>query len=825
MLEDENVKAIVGNFRDITERKLAEEKIEKSEKRFRAIIENNVDAIALLDEKGKVLYHSPGAERMLGYTQNETTGKTGSDFFHPDDIAGMLDRLQTALNNPGKPIFRTNRMRHKDGHYLWMEGTTTNLLEDENVRAFVGNFHDITERKLAEEKLVHANRLYAFISQINQTIVHVTDKHTLFKKACNIAVDTGKYQMAWIGEVDTLQKIISLTESAGIPGEALPLFNSVRYDENGPQERAIETEAYYVCNDVGNDLETISWKPFATRYGLHSCMLLPIKKAGIVVATFNLYSSELNLFDEQEIRLLQEVSGDISFALDVFEKERHKKEIEDKIIHSELRLKQAQAIAQLGSWELDFETGVAIWSEEFCKIHGLPTYDNIQTYQSWISLIHPEDLAHAKRITNEGRRKLANFNLHHRIVRKDGAIRAIYSQAEFIFNAAGAPIGLHGVSHDITEMKDSEKALAQSEANLRQLMDLIPQGIFAKDFNGQYIFVNKNFAASYGLTAEEMINKSILETIPAENEAAAFLEQDREVILSGVPKIIPEHPFIDHFGNKHIFHTVKVPYTVAGTNKKAALGVTIDITQQKKAEAERTKIIADIVRRNNDLEQFSHIVSHNLRAPVANILGLVDIMQNIGISEAEETIVTEGIHTAAQNLDMVIRDINNILDLKSAVNEKRELVNLDQLLQAVMLTIGSSASDESIEITGNFSEVEEIFTVKSYLYSIFFNLISNSIKYKCADKPALIKITTERTPKGVVIKFKDNGLGINLEKEREFVFGLYKRFHLHKEGKGIGLFLVKTHVESLGGEITISSIVNRGTLFNIEFGIDNLVQH
>jgi len=356
-------------------------------------------------------------------------------------------------------------------------------------------------------------------------------------------------------------------------------------------------------------------------------------------------------------------------------------------------------------------------------------------------------------------------------------------------------------------------------------MDLIPQGIFAKDFNGQYIFVNKNFAASYGLTAEEMINKSILETIPAENEAAAFLEQDREVILSGVPKIIPEHPFIDHFGNKHIFHTVKVPYTVAGTNKKAALGVTIDITQQKKAEAERTKIIADIVRRNNDLEQFSHIVSHNLRAPVANILGLVDIMQNIGISEAEETIVTEGIHTAAQNLDMVIRDINNILDLKSAVNEKRELVNLDQLLQAVMLTIGSSASDESIEITGNFSEVEEIFTVKSYLYSIFFNLISNSIKYKCADKPALIKITTERTPKGVVIKFKDNGLGINLEKEREFVFGLYKRFHLHKEGKGIGLFLVKTHVESLGGEITISSIVNRGTLFNIEFGIDNLVQH
>ncbi len=953
LLEDENVKAMVGNFRDITERKLSEEKLEKRELRFKALLENNVDAISLLDEHGKITYHSPGAERLLGYTPEEILGSQGIDFFHPDDVQGVRERLVTALKNPGMPIFRTNRLRHKDGHYIWVDGTTTNLLHDENIRAFVGNFHDITERKLAEakseendrrlaaerarfsnlflqapscicilagpdhvyemanplylqitgkkdiigktaeevfpelveqgflgllgnvyktglpfsgkeafiqldvlengeltdqymdfvyqpykddngkvegifffanlvteqvlarkkteqnenhfralvenatdlvvktdeqgrityvspahvkltgcsvqeilgrsffsfqhpdyvqelkqkfkellaspgvpmprvsrfrrrdgtyswvegtvinllndenvkgivcnfhdisdsklaeQKLIHANRLYVFISQINQIIVHITDKAELYREACRIAITIGKYQMAWIGEVDVPNKRISLVDSCGIAQGDVYLFDNVRYEDKGPQDRAITSGEYYVCNNVQQDLETVGWKPFAAMYSLRSCMVLPIKCAGVTVATFNLYSSEQNLFDEQEIALLREVAGDISFALDVFEKEKKRQRMEQELIHSEMRLKQAQAIAHVGSWELDYISGAAIWSDEFCKIYGLSPLDNRQTFQTWISFIHPDDVAYTKQVLNDARKASSNFAFHHRIIIGDGEIRHIYSQAEFVFDHANNPVMLHGVAHDITKMK--------------------------------------------------------------------------------------------------------------------------------KAELERTKIIADMVQRNNDLEQFSYIVSHNLRAPVANILGLVDIMQNIGIEKEEAESVTKFLGTAAEKLDHVIKDINDILEVKNDLNGLREKVNFDSLLKSLRSGIENNVSDDLLNIKSDFSAVQEINTVKTYIYSIFFNLISNSIKYRRPGAALLIDISSSRVNNRVRLIFKDNGLGIDLGKNGRDIFGLYKRFHHQIEGKGMGLFMVKTQVEILGGKISVESEVNAGATFTIEF--------
>ena len=340
----------------------------KSEKHFRALIENSFDAIFLRDENGMIVYQSQSVEKITGYNADEIKAISLDELIHPEDLPEILARSKKTINNPGMPVYSVNRMMHKGGYYIWIESITTNLLADEDIRAIVGNFRDITERKLADERVKKVSRLYAFISQVNQSIVHETNKTELYEKICRIAIDIGKYQMAWIGEVDEANRKISLVKGAGISSEHLPIFNNVDFADNGPQDRATKTGAYYVCNDVENDLETVSWKPFAAQYSLRSCMVLPIKEAGIVVATFNLYSSELNLFDDQEINLLVEVARDISFALDVFDKEKHRKKMENEINHSELRLKQAQAIAHFGSWELDYVTGIAHWSEEFCRI-------------------------------------------------------------------------------------------------------------------------------------------------------------------------------------------------------------------------------------------------------------------------------------------------------------------------------------------------------------------------------------------------------------------------------------------------------------------------
>ncbi|MEO6849457.1 MAG: HAMP domain-containing sensor histidine kinase, partial [Mucilaginibacter sp.] len=148
-------------------------------------------------------------------------------------------------------------------------------------------------------------------------------------------------------------------------------------------------------------------------------------------------------------------------------------------------------------------------------------------------------------------------------------------------------------------------------------------------------------------------------------------------------------------------------------------------------------------------------------------------------------------------------------------SERKTIVNFSKLIDNIASSIRNLLKKENVEINTNFTAVEEINTISSYMYSIFYNLILNSIKYRQQGLAPVIEIKTEQCEDGIIITFKDNGMGIDLDKNGEHVFGLYKRFHRDIEGKGVGLFMVKTQVESLGGKITINSAINKGTEFKI----------
>lgn len=674
------------------------------------------------------------------------------------------------------------------------------------------------EKRAAE--LINANRLYAFLSQINQTIVHSKNEQIVFKEVCRIALEIGKFKLAWICAVDQEYKKMELIEECGMLPEDISCFTKIYYTIKGAHNYIIETGNYYVNNNIEMDAMMVDWQPFSSKRGWRSGMVLPIKKSGVIVAVLNVISSEKDFFSYKDIVLLEEAANDISFALDVFEKDKQRKQIEDKAIYNELRLKQAQAIAHYGNWELDFLTGNGVWSEEACRIYGLSPDDNIQSYQTWLSFIHPEDLEYVMKVTKKERERESNTAFHHRIIRKDGAIRHIFSQAHFEFDTEGTPVSLYSVVHDITETREAEDALAQSETNLRQIMDLIPQSIFVKDYNGKFVFINKSYASLLGLTPQQVMNKPMAEIATIMGKAEQLMEEDREVISSGQTKTIPECTFIDNKGESHLLHIVKVPFTVAGTNEKAVLGITIDITKQRHAEAERTKMVADIIQRNKNLEQFSYIVSHNLRAPVANILGLTNVIETIGFNNDDKKIISY-MSLAAKNLDNVIRDINYILELKHEINEKKQSVKFTTILDEIKISIDNVIKEGQVQINGDFTRLDEILTIKSYLYSIFYNLISNSIKYRQHEVTPVIEITSIRLRDKIVLIFKDNGLGIDMKRKGKDMFGLYKRFHDHVEGKGMGLFMVKTQVETLGGTIAVSSEVNKGTTFTIEFEVND----
>lgn len=247
-------------------------------------------------------------------------------------------------------------------------------------------------------------------------------------------------------------------------------------------------------------------------------------------------------------------------------------------------------------------------------------------------------------------------------------------------------------------------------------------------------------------------------------------------------------------------------------------GFTQDVTKTKEAELKEKKVTADLVQRNKDLEQFAYIVSHNLRSPVANIVGLASELREDNLDEAEKAYFIDALSASVSRLDNVITDLNNILQVSRNVNENKETVQFRALMEEIRSSMGTQLQEKHVTIHCDFTELEEIQTLKSYMHSIFYNLISNSVKFRRADADPHIDIKSYRTKHTTGLIFKDNGIGIDLERNGKYLFGLYKRFHPElAEGKGMGLYMVKTQVETLGGKVYVDSKINEGTTFRVEF--------
>ncbi len=199
--------------------------------------------------------------------------------------------------------------------------------------------HDITLRKEAEEKMQRAQHLYVFQGQINQNIAWIKNEATLYANACRLAVQFGKLNKAWIGHVDFSNQEVHFVEQFGIPAEDLPSFQHIPYEMHGPIAHILQTGRYFVSNDVSSDAQLIEWKPFAQRHGIGSCMVVPIRRSADVIQIFNLYATEKDFWEKEEIDLIEQVAENISFALEQIEGVKKQKAAEEGLAKSERRLR------------------------------------------------------------------------------------------------------------------------------------------------------------------------------------------------------------------------------------------------------------------------------------------------------------------------------------------------------------------------------------------------------------------------------------------------------------------------------------------------------
>jgi PAS domain S-box-containing protein len=257
-------------------------------------------------------------------------------------------------------------------------------------------------------------------------------------------------------------------------------------------------------------------------------------------------------------------------------------------------------------------------------------------------------------------------------------------------------------------------------------------------------------------------------------------------------------------------------------------GFITDITKEtvenlavKSLEKQHEGLLTELTHKYNELMQFNYIVSHNLRSPIANIIGLTEIIKFHYENEASETgELVNFIADSAQSIDAIIQDLNLVLSSRKPMNEKFERINLDEIIASVKNNLKKQIKDSNAIFNISVpEELSHIKSIRSYIQSIFYNLISNAIKYKKDEVEPVISISASKCDDTLILELEDNGLGMDLKAIGDKLFGLYKKFNFDKEGRGLGLHMTKTQIESLGGKIEVESEINKGTTFRVSIPV------
>ncbi len=494
------------------------------------------------------------------------------------------------------------------------------------------------------------------------------------------------------------------------------------------------------------------------------------------------------------------------------------------IKQSEEMMAEAQRIAHFGSWEMslveteDNSLNTLIWSEEVYRIFGYKPGQYDSSIKNFFDSVYHEDRFLVAEAIAKAVKENSKYIIEHRIARPNGEIRWVRENAKIILDEkTNLPLKLIGTVEDITDQKKSEIAQKKAEANLRNILE---------NTDTAYVLIDlKANVLSFNHLAKEL---SILQTGKAIKEGINYIDmmldyRKKDVkakidfVLANTTKMTYEASYIGRGGKEQWLFVSMNPIT---NEDKEVLGLSIaarNITERKLHELELTKITRDLTQRNKDLEQFTYIVSHNLRAPVASILGLSILLNTPEITEETRKECMKGFISSVKNLDNTIIDLNYILQARKEITEKKELVEFSDILGSIKQSISTMIEKEKVEIDMDFSHINEMFTLKSYIYSIFYNIISNSIKYRKAHETPVIRIKSRRVDRRIILTFSDNCIGIDMNEHGDKVFGLYKRFNLNVEGKGMGLYMVKTQVETLGGKVSMQSKLNIGTEITLEF--------
>lgn len=490
----------------------------------------------------------------------------------------------------------------------------------------------------------------------------------------------------------------------------------------------------------------------------------------------------------------------------------------------ERRHKMVAEAAGIIVYDYDVESGDILWSGNVEKILSFSN-DEMGDINRWGELIHPEDREETFKALDEAQSQLRTFEVNYRFRKKDGEYRNMYDKGTFL-SMGGKAVRMLGMMSDVTELMQSRTALTQSENRFKSLMNNLNVGVALYDLNTVPVIHNKTAYTLLGMTESQFVGMSALDPNwnvidsdgnPMKSESFPIpmcinLGKAVKQVVMGVYRpslkdrvwlMVDAEPIYDE--DQTLLHII-CTYTDFSARKQME-----EILKEKNKQLISTS--DEVARRNERLLEFAQIVSHNLRSPLSSIKGLSELYFNSSAQDKDQAM--EYIKDVCDKALETIDDLNKVLKVQQDERVQSSSVRFDECFQSVSELLKIRLAEKNVLLETDFSQASSIYYPPVFLENILLNLLSNAIKYS-SEQPK-VYVRTERDEKNVVLYFTDNGLGIDLSKYKTDIFSFGKTFHNHENSKGVGLFLVKNQIRTMGDEIEIESEVNKGTTFKIIF--------
>lgn len=469
-------------------------------------------------------------------------------------------------------------------------------------------------------------------------------------------------------------------------------------------------------------------------------------------------------------------------------------------------------------WDWKIQEDNFIWNKGILNVFGYSESEVGTTSKWWFDRIHPEDsIKMSVKLYSFLEQKTEKWQDEYRFQCADGSYKYVFDRGFLVKDLNGKPIRMIGAIQDITKQKEEEQRLRLLETVITQSKDavMITDIDLSNSAIPNIIFVNNAFTEITGYTAEEVLGKS-LEILFGVNSGVLEIENLKKAVQDYKECFIETISYKKN-GEEFWLEFSMIPVTNKDGEHSHWISIQRNITDDKLKEKEKEQLIRELTQNNKDLKEFSYITSHNLRAPLSNLTGLIELIEDISIEDPELKELINGFSKSSHLLNDTINDLVKVIIIKDNPSVQKEDVSIKDIFENVFNQLSFLIQTIEPIIKIDIAEVPVLEVNKSYLESIFLNLLTNALKYRDTTRQLKLNITTKIAEKKLIITFKDNGIGIDLEKNKNKIFGLYQCFHNHPDSKGFGLYLVKSQVESMGGSISVQSNVGVGTTFTIIF--------